>query len=450
MIVFCAILFTACTPHATETHPEYTPQPIDIKEDTTSEVIPDYFSSPNHAIYFDCEQSTFQLSNEFISENGVYRLKISDVDFTENETVIIIDGDTESGLILSVSNSLWSDSQPLCNRIECMHDNSECAAYFPSDWFRERGCLFVSGEDLYVFIDNTLYRMDLMGQNRQTIMSLPDKYDTLLGVFYYNNKLYFMASRWEHCETLNHSVNYQDFIELDYNAGTERVIRTRSVVDNQISALDWHHGRIIGFYDGRAYYLLSGGGEHLPPPLTQATYDAMRNSVAVHLYSISLTNGNTRDIFNGVLYDNDLIAMDSNRLFWHSRRESALKTMNLSTHEITTLVENVTMDTYAFRLLDGRLIYNVSNTTIDDGVNDNFKPPSMFWVDLSSGTTGEITFRAESDGQSFPITEIRYWGENFLFVVSTTTTGRNSEKQWATISRTDFWNDDFSNIQIMG
>jgi hypothetical protein len=206
-------------------------------------------------------------------------------------------------------------------------------------------------------------------------------------------------------------------------------------------------GSIIGIYGNKAYYLVTESEKIMNPPITQSAYDTMRNNLKIHLYSISLLDGITIDIFNGTLYDTDKIVIREGILFWQSRREKSIKAMDLNTGETQTLVENISKDIYNLTVLDGRLIYCVSNALIE---NEETSPPNdMFFIDLNTGEKGEISYRSEDNGQ--PPIEIKDWGENVLVAVSAEWVSSTDEKKcWEMISKADFWNNNFENLQIMG
>ncbi|MCL1880702.1 MAG: hypothetical protein FWF76_00830 [Oscillospiraceae bacterium] len=433
VLIISALLLVACTPSATNTHSGIPTSNGEYSESekSVSNPIENVDINENLGVtMLGNDNNGIQLSNEFISENGVFAL-IKPFDF-----------DTQ-GYVLSVRNELWDEPQILCARLECLHNSIECLAFFDITGGGRRlfseSAVYVKDDRLYVFVDNTLFELSLNGGERRTVTALPENYERINSIYHYNNNLFFMAMYSAFSEDATQFISFQDFVAINYSSGTERVIYSRASWYDENAALMWYSGDIIGIYDGYAYYLIQEGLKNISPPVTQLAYDTMRNNLEVHLYRISLATGQTQDVLNGVRYDSDSIALIDSRIFWHSRRDKQIISLDLTTNQRTVIVDDIEGYFTNFILLDERLIF-YSNNHSNQVAAVSVDIDKMFYVDLYSGEVGEF---------SEIFTMIRNWGENFLFVVFTTNTGRNSEKQWATISRTDFWNDDFSNIQIM-
>lgn len=434
-LLICAMLsvlitLTACSGKATETDTEALPS----AKGESNASIPAEDSSKNPPISLNNGDEAVLLNEQFITENAVYALSTADngrdVTVTEdgNFTIINSDDDSKGGYVLEAGNAPWDAFLPLCGRPECRHDNNECTAFFPCGYQGNIGkdtFVFVRDNSLYVFAGITLYKSDLSGKNRKTVLTLPDKYSVNRnqGFYYFQNKIYFEVTFGEYSEDTGQYVGFHDFIELDYIVGSYRIIRSVS---------DAEAGQLVGICGGNAYYRLD---EYFDPRFAPpGGFDAL----SVRLFGVSLADGSTEILLDGVQFDYNNFALTSEKLIWHSRRSSNIMSMNLGTKQTAVIAGDIKGWIVLQALLDNRAVYSGG-----DG---------FFYIDSNSGEKGE--FRGGNVEELSLVAEERGiidWGEYFLVGLEWTRISRTHRvSKWGLIPKADFWNDDFDNMQIIG
>ena len=123
--------------------------------------------------------------------------------------------------LLSVSDYEAGECYPLCPKANCLHDSSECGAFF-SFGKGKPDYLHFDGSYLYFFnrSDMTLYRQNLDGSGRETAANLSED------IFAVNTILYEQETAWLLCErmTMEEETSeltiHKTIVELDLTTGT--------------------------------------------------------------------------------------------------------------------------------------------------------------------------------------------------------------------------------------
>jgi hypothetical protein len=346
--------------------------------------------------------------------------------------------------LVHIIDSATGRDMVLCNRVTCPHDSEDCGAYLPDDpsdpddfmswgwggYWGGSNILFVDGEYIYALNSgNTFYRLGLDGSGRTEHMRLPDKYDLSWSQnWLMNGNLYMLASIMiPHDEWGFTTV--QAMIEVNYR---DKTVTEIWVAEPWSEDGDNAHINVMGLWDGQIYvcemiYPQWGPGE-----------DAMLdyyNNQQITMYSYDPANGQRTDIFNDTSYGfngNTWNIPESGEIFFHSRRDATLNSLNVKTGVVTVLATGVEGFLFIQEERDGRV--SMMRYDNDDWMT-TYDPVqiSMLFYDIATGEFGEMTLRTRLvgyDGQETEIIYILFEEDGYYYIEIEREYEEHSEPPW--------------------
>ncbi|MCL2637370.1 MAG: hypothetical protein FWD48_03275 [Oscillospiraceae bacterium] len=333
--------------------------------------------------------------------------------------------------LVHIIDSATGKDMVLCNRVTCPHDSEDCGAFLPDDpsdpddfnqwgFSARRGgwgggsCLFVDDGYIYALNSgNTFYRLGLDGSGRTEYMSLPEKYDISWSQnWLMNGRLYMLVNIMIQTDDWGYS-SVQAMVEVDYKNKTVTEIWAGEPWEED---KDSTYINVMGLWDGQIFV-----NEVTYPQWGHSDDDQMDyyNNQKNSMYSFNPITGQRTEIFSDTgdgFTGNTWNIPENGEIFFHSRREEALKSLNLRTGEVTVLAENVHGFLFINEERDGRVTMMRYNN--DDWMTSNEVDLSMLFFDTASGTFGELTLRTRTniDDANYEIMYIQYEEDGYYYI----------------------------------
>ncbi|MDR3239027.1 MAG: hypothetical protein LBT44_02935 [Clostridiales bacterium] len=324
----------------------------------------------------------------------------------------------------------WDDSAEtkivLCNKPNCKHDTADCNAYLaPGE--QTHGFLWIAeinGKVYCVDAENSLFVMDKNGTNRKKLLQFDNKY-SLLSAALRDTVVYadvnYIAPNPEN-KVYESDVPMQRAL-LAINLAAENCKELYSFKQEDNTKFLWLSNEKAVYYYEQPSAVLS--------EYSQQALDAEENGHKASVFSINLEDGIRNDIISTTAFSLNPVLLDSDNLYFHSRKDKQIKQIDINNGKETVVAENISG--YLLfpenRLFDGKLLYQADNQRTDAYANPQ-KVNESYWVDVSTGKSNKITYGISSGNTAPFYTFVAETSKYFVLA---------NDGDFLRIGKDDFW-----------
>lgn len=345
------------------------------------------------------------LSNSASHPKGEYIIE-SNEKLNESYSIVISIDPSESSdrfSLIKFIDKETSKETVLCNKPNCAHNDSSCNAYVQSAFSFKPSSTQMGGEvnfslmmSPYIFYyNNKLYVIDPFGEvtvmnqdgtSHEKLLAIDSKYMIDSG-FLYNGKVYLSVRYLPEFDKSDEL----EFSDKDHNIALLEIDLQKKSCKELFSSKIELETTFLGLYDDKAYYFYRTPNT-LTSAKSQKEVDDEENGHDVKLYCHSLSGGKEMISENIKSFEMDNVTLYKNGIYYHDRKEQAIKKYNLDTKENETVVENLGgyIDSfYTVANVDDKLFF-VKNNSLSDAFADHPKANETFSVDLKTGEMKKV------------------------------------------------------------
>jgi len=284
---------------------------------------------------------------------------------------------------------------PLCNKPNCKHEGDDCNAYVP-------GSHWITGDSKFLYLYSAdgktapkIIQTNHDGTNRNDKAIISGNYSLLDG-FKLDGLFCFCAQYAVEGKDSVEPITKMALLAVDTNTNTIKEIYSEEV-DTSYSY------KFLGVSTGNAIFQKMSETKPLTS-YSQAALDAEMNGHDCKIYSVELQSGIISELINDKSYNIDPVIMDADKLYYHSRKDSQIKSYDLKTKKVNIITENLSgyivfLDT---PYVDGKLLFQKDNATTDAYAKP-LKENETFYVNTNNGEIKKVAFMIDQgEGHKCP------------------------------------------------